>query len=63
MLQGLALAACLLNDPEGPLYHPCSRGGLAQLADEATSALAAHEHVCGLGSTAISCPARHSSGT
>lgn len=62
-LQGLALAACLLNDSQGPLYHPCSRGGLAQLADEATSALAAHEHVCGLGSAAVSGPARHSSGT
>ena len=39
---GLALAACLLNDPQGPLYHPCSRGGIAQLADEARSALAGY---------------------
>jgi hypothetical protein len=41
-LPGLALAACLLNDSEGPLYHSCSRGDIALLADEATRALAAH---------------------
>ena len=39
-LPGLALAACLLNDLQGPLYHPCSRGEIARLADEARSALA-----------------------
>jgi hypothetical protein len=38
---GLALAACLLNDPQGPLYHPCGQGEIAELADQATSALAA----------------------
>ena len=38
--QGVALAACLLNDPCGPLYHPCGGGDIAQLADVATSALA-----------------------
>jgi hypothetical protein len=41
-LPGLALAACLLNDPQGPLYHPCSGGDIAQLADQATRALNAH---------------------
>jgi hypothetical protein len=42
-LPGLALAACMLKDPQGPLYHPCSRGEIAQLADEARSALAGRQ--------------------
>jgi hypothetical protein len=40
---GLALASCLLNDLQGPLYQPCPGGDLAQLADEARTALAAHQ--------------------
>ena len=40
-VQGLALAACLLNDHHGPLYDPCTGGDIAQRADVATSALAA----------------------
>lgn len=39
---GLALASCLLNDSQGPLYQPCPGGDLAQLAHEARTALAAH---------------------
>ena len=30
---GLALASCLLNDLQGPLYRPCPGGDVVQLAD------------------------------
>jgi hypothetical protein len=40
-VQGAALAACLLNDPDGPLYRPATGGTIARLADAATSALSA----------------------
>jgi hypothetical protein len=39
-VQGAALAACLLNDPNGPLYHPHADSSIADLADAATAALA-----------------------
>jgi len=38
-LAGLALAACLLDDPDGPLYHACEPGiTLGQLAADAAAA-------------------------
>jgi hypothetical protein len=38
-LAGLARASCLLDDPQGPLYHACDPGvTLGQLAAEAASA-------------------------
>jgi hypothetical protein len=43
-VRGLALASCLLNDFQGPLYRSCARGDVAQLADEATGVLAADQH-------------------
>jgi hypothetical protein len=42
-VQGIALAACLLNDPDGPLYQAWPDGTIARLADAATSALAVDE--------------------
>ena len=42
-LPRLTLAACLLNDPQGPLYQPCNGGAIAQLADEASNALAGRQ--------------------
>lgn len=42
-VSGLALASCLLNDLQGPLYRPCPGGDVVQLADEARTALATHQ--------------------
>jgi hypothetical protein len=39
-VQGAALAACLLNDPNGPLYRPRAGSSIADLANAATAALA-----------------------
>jgi hypothetical protein len=40
-VRGLALASCLVNDSQGPLYRSCAGGDVAQLADNATGALGA----------------------
>jgi hypothetical protein len=40
-VQPIALAACLINDPNGPLYHAWAGADIAQLADRATDALTA----------------------
>jgi hypothetical protein len=40
-VRGVALAACLINDPDGPLYHQTG-ADIAQLADVATASLTAH---------------------
>jgi hypothetical protein len=38
-LRGVALAACLINDPTGPLYHRFPPGTIARAAEQATAAL------------------------
>ena len=40
-VQGIALAACLIHDPGGPLYHACASGDIGQLARQATVTLTA----------------------
>jgi hypothetical protein len=42
-VRGAALAACLLNDPDGPLYQPRADDTIAHLARAATAALSANE--------------------
>jgi hypothetical protein len=38
-VQGAALAACLLNDPNGPLYRARAGGSIADLANAATAVI------------------------
>lgn len=37
--RGLALAACLINHPHGPLYHRAAGADIAALARDATAHL------------------------
>ena len=39
-VRGVALAACLINDPHGPLHQPSAAAGITALAADATSHLA-----------------------
>jgi hypothetical protein len=40
-IQGVALAACLVNDPSGPLYQRQGGAAITRLAEEATAAMTA----------------------
>jgi hypothetical protein len=40
-VRGVALAACLINDPTGPLYDRSRRHRIPSLADDATAVLSA----------------------
>jgi hypothetical protein len=44
-VRGVALAACLINDPDGPLYRSHDGWAISQLARAATAALMAREAV------------------
>jgi hypothetical protein len=46
-VRGLALASCLVNDSQGPLYRSCTGRDVAQLANDATGALAAQRRHAG----------------
>ncbi|MGH2866084.1 MAG: hypothetical protein ACRDNK_00745 [Solirubrobacteraceae bacterium] len=47
-LRGLARAACLINDPTGPLYQSSPPGAIARAAEKATAALLAGASVAPL---------------